>query len=156
GTGIDLHSEDIFEATVNYDGTTLAVTIVDTRTGATTSQSYTVDIPRTVGGSTAYAGFTAGTGGAGAVQDILDWSGALPAAGTVNNRITGNAIVADGRDTPTPVGKLQFDGSGSYVQVPSFPLGGPITVEAWVKTDNLSASFARILDFGTNYGGNNI
>ena len=61
-TGIDLHSGDLFQTTMNYDGTTLTVTILDTQTQATATQSYQVDIPATVGGPAAYVGFTAGTG----------------------------------------------------------------------------------------------
>ena len=33
-TGIDLHSGDVFQVDMSYDGTTLAVTITDTQTGA--------------------------------------------------------------------------------------------------------------------------
>jgi hypothetical protein len=74
GTGIDLHSQDKFTAFMLYDGTTLKVTITDTSTNAMASQSYTINIPGAVGGSTAYVGFTAGTGGLTATQDILTWT----------------------------------------------------------------------------------
>jgi hypothetical protein len=57
-----------------YDGTTLTVTITDTVTTATAKQSYTVDIPTLVGGSTAFVGFTGATGGRTATQDILSWT----------------------------------------------------------------------------------
>ena len=60
-TGIDLHNGDLFQTTMNYDGTTLTVTILDTQTQATATQSYQVDIPATVGGPAAYVGFTAAT-----------------------------------------------------------------------------------------------
>ena len=63
-TGINLHSGDIFNAQLSYDGITLTVVITDTVTNATATQSYTVDIPSIVGGPTAYVGFTGGTGGA--------------------------------------------------------------------------------------------
>jgi hypothetical protein len=74
GTGINLHSGDVFHVTMTYDGKTLNVTITDTKTGASATQRYTVNIPQAVGGSTAYVGFTAGTGGLTATQDILDWT----------------------------------------------------------------------------------
>jgi hypothetical protein len=74
GTGIDLHSGDIFNAQFSYAGTTLTVTITDTVTGASATQIYDVDIPSVVGGPTAYVGFTAGTGGLSAIQEILNWS----------------------------------------------------------------------------------
>ena len=58
-TGINLHSGHVFNVTMTYDGTTLNVTITDTVTGASASQSYVVNIPNVVGASTAYVGFTA-------------------------------------------------------------------------------------------------
>jgi hypothetical protein len=50
------------------------VMIADTVTGATATQSYTVNIPTIVGGPTANVGFTASTSGSTATQDVLDWS----------------------------------------------------------------------------------
>jgi hypothetical protein len=73
GSGIDLHSGDVFQVNMSYDGTTLAVTIRDTVSGATASQSYTVNIPGVLGNTNAYVGFTGGTGGGTAVQDIVSW-----------------------------------------------------------------------------------
>jgi fibronectin type 3 domain-containing protein len=72
-SGIDLHSGHVFKVTMTYDGTTLKVTITDATTNASATQSYTVDIPGTIGGSTAFVGFTGGTGGLTATQDILSW-----------------------------------------------------------------------------------
>ena len=46
-TGINLHSGDIFNAQLSYDGITLTVVITDTVTNATATQTYTVDIPAT-------------------------------------------------------------------------------------------------------------
>ena len=73
GTGIDLHSGDLFNVALIYDGVTLTETITDTTTNATFSQNYTIDIPGTVG-NRAYIGFTGGTGGLLATQDIVTWS----------------------------------------------------------------------------------
>ncbi len=73
-TGIDLHSGDVFNVQLNYNGTTLTAVITDTRTNASATQSYTINIPAVVGGSTAYVGFTGGTGTGAAIQQILDWS----------------------------------------------------------------------------------
>ena len=61
-SGVDLHSGDPMQATMAYDGTTLTVTITDTVTNKTATQTYTVNIPSFVGGTTAFVGFTAGTG----------------------------------------------------------------------------------------------
>ena len=73
-TGINLHSGNILRAQIAYDGTTLTVTILDTVTRASVTQSYTVDIPSVIGSPTAYVGFTGGSGGKGALQEILKWS----------------------------------------------------------------------------------
>ena len=73
-TGIDLHSGDVMQVALQYDGTTLQETITDTATNATFSTNYTVNIPAIVGANGAYVGFTGGTGGATAVQNILSWT----------------------------------------------------------------------------------
>jgi hypothetical protein len=72
--GIDLHSGDPFAVHMVYDGTTLTMTITDTTTNAMFTNAWTIDIPTTVGGNTAYAGFTGGTGGLTATQSILTWT----------------------------------------------------------------------------------
>jgi hypothetical protein len=72
-SGIDLTSGDRFHVAMHYDGTVLSVTITDTVTLASASQSYTVDIPAQVGGSRAFVGFTGATGGLSEVQDVLNW-----------------------------------------------------------------------------------
>jgi len=59
-SGINLHSGDTFEAHITYDGTNLALTITDTSTLATWSHTWAINIPATVGGTTAYVGFTGG------------------------------------------------------------------------------------------------
>lgn len=75
GTGIDLHSGDVFRASIGYDGTNLTETITDTTTNASWSHTYTgINLTSLVGASTAYIGFTGGTGGLTATQDILSWT----------------------------------------------------------------------------------
>ena len=73
-TGINFHNGDVFQANLSYNGSTLTETLTDTQTNATVTETYTVDIGQTVGSSTAYVGFTAGTGGDTATQDILTWT----------------------------------------------------------------------------------
>jgi hypothetical protein len=92
--GIDLHSGHVFKANLDYDGTTLTVTIKDTQTGASATQHYAVNIPALVGGSTAYVGFTGSTGGVTATQDILTWYYDPPANGTPPS----SAITATGQN----------------------------------------------------------
>ncbi len=74
GSGINLHSGDKMLAHITYDGATLTLTITDAITAATWSHLFPVDIPTAVGSNTAYVGFTGGSGGLGATQQILAWS----------------------------------------------------------------------------------
>jgi len=73
-TGIDLHSGHIFNVHMTYDGTTLTWTISDPSVGKQFTTSTAVNIPSLVGGTTAYIGFTGGTGRLAAIQDILSWA----------------------------------------------------------------------------------
>ena len=74
GSGLDLTSGDTFSAHISYDGKTLYLTLRDLVTGATAVRSFPIDIAKTVGGSTAYVGFTGGSGGVGASQKIMSWT----------------------------------------------------------------------------------
>jgi hypothetical protein len=71
---VDLHSGHVFAVHMEYNGTTLAVTIADTVTGQSFTSDYIVNIPSIVGGNTAYVGFTGGTGKTVATQKILTWT----------------------------------------------------------------------------------
>ena len=59
---------------MTYDATTLTVTIKNTRTGASATQTYTIDIPAAVGSGLAYVGFTGTTGSPTAFQVIRRWT----------------------------------------------------------------------------------
>jgi hypothetical protein len=52
-TGVNLHSGDIFNAQITYDGSVLTVVITDTATGALATQAYQVNISSLVSGKTA-------------------------------------------------------------------------------------------------------
>jgi hypothetical protein len=71
---IDLRTRDPMLITLAYDGTTLSETVVDTVTNATFTHSYTIDIPGTIGSTSAYAGFSGATGGENAIQEIQNWT----------------------------------------------------------------------------------
>jgi hypothetical protein len=73
-SGVNLHGTDLLHAHINYDGTTLTLTLTDTVTGASFTAAQAINIPATVGANTAYAGFTAGTGGLSAIQQIVNWT----------------------------------------------------------------------------------
>lgn len=86
-SGLNLHSGDILNVHLTYDGTLLKMTITDSVNPAQTfSTSWAINIPATVGGNTANVGFTAGTGGLTATQEIVTWtyttSAGLPTAAT--------------------------------------------------------------------------
>ena len=72
---LNLRSGDIFKVHMSYDGTKLSMTITDTKnTAQTFTTSWTINIPSTVGGNTAYVGFTGATGYSMANQDIITWT----------------------------------------------------------------------------------
>jgi hypothetical protein len=74
-SGIDLHNGNIVNTTDAYDGSSLAVTLVDMATGKPFTRTYAgYNIAALVGGSMAYVGFTGGTGAWTATQDILSWT----------------------------------------------------------------------------------
>jgi hypothetical protein len=75
-TPINLHSQDVFRVDLVYDGTTLTETITDLNTtnSFTVPGGYLVNIPAMVGGNTAFLGFTGGTGGLTATQDVQAWT----------------------------------------------------------------------------------
>jgi hypothetical protein len=73
-SGVSLHSGHPLSVNLSYNGTTLVETVTDTVTSAHFTRSYTVNIPSIVGGSTAYAGFTASTGYLGANQTVTAWT----------------------------------------------------------------------------------
>jgi hypothetical protein len=73
-SGVILNSGDTMSVHITYDGTTLAMTITDSTVNATFSTSWPINIPQTIGGNTAFVGFTGGTGGETASQKIETWT----------------------------------------------------------------------------------
>ena len=73
-SGVNLHTTDVFNVQIIYDGTNLTMTITDTVTNATFTHAWPINIPTTVGGNTALVGFTGGTGGLTAIQEIIGWT----------------------------------------------------------------------------------
>ncbi len=74
GSGIDLHSGDVMNVQISYDGTNLTITITDPTANATFTYAWPVNISSVVGANTAFAGFTAGSGSLTAIQDIINWT----------------------------------------------------------------------------------
>ena len=73
-SGIVLASGDTIAAQLVYNGAALTLKLTDTVTNKTFSQAFTINIPSTVGANTAYVGFTGGTGGSTAIQNIKTWT----------------------------------------------------------------------------------
>jgi hypothetical protein len=77
-SGVILKSGDLMHAHLVYSGTTLTMTLTDTKTGAVFTNQFTVNIPAAVGGTNAYVGFTASTGTGSATQQITSWTYTTP------------------------------------------------------------------------------
>jgi hypothetical protein len=108
GNGVNLKSQDTFQVHMSYDGTTLTMTITDTVNPAQTfTTSWAIDIPGTVGGNTAYVGFTGATGNSVANQDIVTWTYNTSGSGTsTTTPTTGSGSTTSGgtsTSTKTPV-----------------------------------------------------
>jgi hypothetical protein len=73
-TGILLTSGNLMHAHLVYNGINLTMTLTDVSNGAAVTKVFPVNIPSLVGGSTAYVGFTGGTGGFGSIQNVLSWT----------------------------------------------------------------------------------
>ncbi len=129
-SGVDLHSGDVMQAQLIYDGANLHLTLTDTVTGAVFQDTFPVNIPQVVGHPTAYVGFTGATGALTATQQILSWTyeplpyyptfsngpapvlnGGASIAGTTNAAleiIDGGTMEARSAWFPTPVPIAQF------------------------------------------------
>jgi hypothetical protein len=71
---IHLNNGQAFDVRMSYSGGSLLLDLRDSVTGQQFTKLYAVDIPAFVGGPTAYAGFTAGTGELFASIDVLRWT----------------------------------------------------------------------------------
>ena len=133
-SGVNLHSGDVMHAFLTYDGATLALTLTDTVTGASFNAKQAIDIPSVVKGNTAYVGFTAGTGGTVAIQNILNWV-FTPASVTALPTFSPGTGVYTGAQTvtisdATPGATVYYTTNGSTPTTASTIYTGPITVSA--------------------------
>src|SRR5258708_24851768 len=135
GGGVDLHSGHVFQAHMTYDGTILTMTITDQTPPATTfTTSWPINIPATVGGTTAYVGFTGGTGGGTATQEILTWTYS-----------TGTTAAPDFSISASPSSQTVTPGnSTTYTVTIGAPNGftGTVTLSASGLPTGASASFS--------------
>jgi len=113
GTGIDLHSGDVFNVHMVYDGSTLTMQITDASTQRTFVTSWAIDIPDLVGGSTAYVGFTGSTGGYTATQEIFNWNFSSVAGINYSNGFGFDGMVLNGNAAPNNTRLRLTDGGPS-------------------------------------------
>ena len=113
GSGIDLHAGHPIHAHITYDGTNLVMTLTDTTTNGTFTHTWPINIPATVGGDVAYIGFTGGTGGLTAIQDIQTWTYA--ATGTQSPAATPTFSEAAGTYLGTQTISLSDTTSGASI-----------------------------------------
>ncbi len=125
-SGVDLHSGHVFNVHFSYDGTNLSMSITDATTNAVFTTSWPINIPATVGSSTAYVGFTGGTGGSAVTTNVNSWSFSSALAKTPATYATSNLPnVSSGPG----VGGFGFSG---------FPDGTGILFSSGKVGDNLS------------------
>ncbi len=139
-SGVDLHSGDVFNVQMSYDGTTLTMTITDASNPAQSfTTSWTVNIPTAVGSSnTAFVGFTGGTGGLTAIQEVLNWtynvtSGSNPPAAPTN-------VTANAGNAQVTLSWSASTGASSYNVKRSTTSGGPYTTIASPTTTGYTDS----------------
>ena len=131
-SGIELNSGDAIQAQIVYDGTTLTLKLHDTVNNDNFTTSWPINITQTVGGNTAYVGFTGGTGGLSAYQNILNWTyntqavppAFAPPAGTYN--ATQNVALS----SQTSDASIYYTTDGSAPTAASTPYSAPIAVSA--------------------------
>jgi hypothetical protein len=72
-TPVNIASGNPISAAVNYDGTTLSLSLTDTVTSATFNTNFTGDFPTILGTNTAYVGFTGASGGVASKQIVTNF-----------------------------------------------------------------------------------
>ena len=73
-SGVVLSNGNTIAGQLVYDGTTLTLNLTDTVTNKTYSNAFTINIPATIGATTALVGFTGSTGGYASIQNIKTWT----------------------------------------------------------------------------------
>jgi hypothetical protein len=144
-SGINLQNSDLMQATLSYDGTILTETLTDTVTGATFTTSYTVNIPQTVGASTAFVGFTGGTGGLSAVQGVQTWTYTNGSTTTIDHS-SGFGSNADLQAN----GSAGFTGTSAQLTDGNFFEAGSIFTRAPVDVTHFSTTFTFLQQPGTS------
>jgi len=171
GGGVTLRSGDTFKAHITYDGTTLTLTLTDqVNTSQTFTTSWPVNIPSVVGGTTAYVGFTGGTGSSVANQDIVTWTYSSstppppppPAKTPIVYATTGLSAVSSGPTFRQFADPVFPDGTGTIIDASavgnnvtftvSVPTAGVYDVKLTYKAFS-TRGISQLSINGTNVGG---
>jgi hypothetical protein len=129
-SGVNLHDGDVFNVHITYDGSTLSMTITDASNSSLKfSASWPINIASTVGGNLAYAGFTGGTGGSAAIQEILNWTyvtstGSSSPAATVKPLSMGLGSVDLGSTSPAHTVTLTNSSASGTLLISSIVTSG--------------------------------
>ncbi len=143
-SGVNLHSGDTMLVHATYDSTTLTLKITDTVTGKSFMQSFTINLPQVIGGNTAYIGFTGGSGGYAALQEIISWTYvSLPpsinfGSGfsiTTGLTFNGSAVASDDSRLQLTTGGKQQRGSVFY--------NTPMNIQSFVTDFSFQLSVAQ-------------
>jgi hypothetical protein len=143
-------------AKLTYDGTTLTLNLTDQKTNATFTQGFPVNIPAAVSSTSAYVGFTGGTGGLTAYQKILNWTftqtTATPAISPASGTYTSGQTITMSDTTPNAVIYYTLDGSTPTNQ--SLVYTGPLTITNSSETVNaiaIASSYAPSAEATATY-----
>jgi hypothetical protein len=165
GSGINLHRGDKFSVHMTYNGATLAMTITDGATGAVYNTSWSINIPQVIGSNTAYVGFTAGTGGLTATQNIQTWSfvsgtqqqasapifSPAPGSYTAGQSVTLSTPTAGAAIHYTTDGSTPTASSALYSQ--AIPVGATETIKALTVASGYSNSLVSTGTYTISSGG---
>jgi hypothetical protein len=115
---LDLAGGNPILVTLRYKGSTLTEDLADMITGQSYHATYATSLPSASGGSPAYIGFTAATGGVASRQTVTSFIFALnnppqitlvgPAGGTVFTAPTNIVISANASDPDGTISKVEF------------------------------------------------
>ena len=144
---------------------TLTYTLTDSTNSAETATfSYNVNLAAVLGGSTAYVGFTGGTGGASSYQTVSNFSygnlGSGPASVSIANAVVAAANTTSGIElnvttgnTAAAIGSLNLS-TGSRVAIDSVVSGtatrGVLIIPTLTFATTAANAPAAVLDVGNN------
>jgi hypothetical protein len=173
--GLSLLSGDIFHAHLSYNGTNLVATLTDTSrpNQPSVTDTFAVNIPTDVGGTTAWFGFTASSGGVSwgipMAQDILSWTYGQPVIGvtpvaespltsplqsvTLNStrpligvNLSNLALVENGQTIPLGTAPVISTANGGL----SYTISNLASLTGNLGSDSLTVATTGITDAGGN------